>query len=183
MMRRFFKLSTVLLLSAVSAFASTPAFAHSSLISSDPAQGSVVEVIPSDFALTFNEELISIEGQSVNKLSLSDASGINYSLSETNIAGEVLSASVTAGPYPAGEYLLTYRAVSADGHPITGEITFTVQSSITIDSPMEEPVTTSTTTEPEPTGALTYLLIGLMLLLGIASRVWSNRKARRGQGN
>ena len=182
-MRRILRLSTVLLLSTASAFASPSAFAHSSLISSNPAQGSVVDMIPSDFALTFNEELISIEGQSVNKLSLSDASGVNYSLSETNIAGEVLSASVTAGQYPAGEYLLTYRAVSADGHPITGEIAFTVQSSTTIDSQLEEPVTTSITTEPESAGALTYLLIGLILLLGIASRVWSNRKTRRGQGN
>ena len=180
-MQRIFKISTVLLLSAASAFSS--AFAHSSLISSDPAQDSVVDVIPTDFALTFNEELISIEGQSVNKLSLSDASGVSYSLSETNIVGGVLSASVTAGQYPAGEYLLTYRAVSADGHPITGEIAFTVQSSTTINSPMKEPVTTSITTEPEAAGALTYLLIGLILLLGIASRVWSNRKARRGEGN
>ncbi len=182
-MRRILRLSTVLLLSTASAFASTSAFAHSSLISSIPAQGSVVDMIPSDFALTLNEELISIEGQSVNKLLLSDASGVNYSLSEPKIVGEVLSASATSGQYPAGEYLLTYRAVSADGHPITGEIAFTVQSSTTIDSPIEEPVTTSITTEPEPAGALTYLLIGLILLLGIASRVWSNRKARRGQGN
>jgi methionine-rich copper-binding protein CopC len=183
MMRKNVKLSAALLLALSSAFVSAPAFAHSALISSNPEQGSVIEVIPTDFALTFNEELISIEGQSVNKLSLSDASGVNYSLSETNIAGQVLSASVTAGQYPAGEYLLTYRAVSADGHPITGEIAFTVQSSTTIDSQLEEPVTTSITTEPESAGALTYLLIGLILLLGIASRVWSNRKTRRGQGN
>lgn len=173
----------LMILTAAVAFASTSAFAHSSLISSNPAQGSVVDMIPTDFALTFNEELISIEGQSVNKLLLSDASGENYSLSETTIAGEVLSASVTDGQYPAGQYLLTYRAVSADGHPITGEIAFTVQSSTTIDSPMEEPVTTSITTEPEAAGALTYLLIGLILLLGIASRMWATRKARRGQGN
>jgi copper resistance protein C len=182
-MRRDVRLSATLLLALSMAFTSAPAFAHSALISSNPEQGSVIEVIPADFSLTFNEELISIEGQSVNTLSLSGASGESYSLSETEIAGEFLSASALAGQYPAGDYLLTYRAVSADGHPITGEITFTVQSSTTIDSPMEEPVTTSTTTEPEPAGALTYLLIGLILLLGIASRVRSNRKARRGQGN
>lgn len=182
-MRKSVNISAAVLFALSLAFISAPAHAHSALTSSNPAQGSVIEVFPTDFALTFNEELISIEGQSVNKLSLSDASGVNYSLSETTIAGEVLSASVTAGQYPAGEYLLTYRAVSADGHPITGEIAFTVQSSTTIASPMEEPVTTSIATEPEPAEALTYLLIGLMLLLGIASRVWSNRKARRGQGN
>lgn len=182
-MRRILRLSTVLLLSTASAFASTSAFAHSSLISSIPAQGSVVDMIPSDFALTFNEELISIEGQSVNKLLLSDASGVNYSLSETKIAGEVLSASATAGQYPAGKYVLTYRAVSADGHPITGEIDFSVQSPTTIDSPIEEAVITSVTVEPNSAGASTYLLIGIILSLGIATRIWASRKASRGKGN
>jgi methionine-rich copper-binding protein CopC len=182
-MHKYVKLSAVLLLSIFSSFMSTPAYAHSALISSDPAQGAVVEVLPKDFSLIFNEELISIEGQSVNKLSLTGADGESYPLTETVISGEVLSASATAGQYPAGEYLLTYRAVSADGHPITGEIAFSVQSPTTIDFPIQEPVTTSVTTEPKASGAGTYLLIGLILLLGIATRIWASRKESRGQGN
>jgi methionine-rich copper-binding protein CopC len=183
MMRKNVKLSAALLLAACLAFISVPAFAHSALISSNPEQGSVIEVIPADFLLTFNEELISIEGQSVNKLSLTGADGESYPLTETVISGEVLSASSTAGQYPAGEYLLTYRAVSADGHPITGEISFSVQSPTTIDSLIQEPATTSVTTEPKSSGAGTYLLIGLILLLGIATRIWASRKESRGQGN
>jgi len=112
----------VLLLSVFSLFPS--AQAHSDLISSDPAAGASLEQIPESFSLTFNEELISIEGETINTLSLEDASGKNYSLSEVEILDEVLTASAISGQYPAGDYLLTYRVVSADGHPITGDITF-----------------------------------------------------------
>jgi methionine-rich copper-binding protein CopC len=121
----------VLLLSVFSVFPS--AQAHSDLISSDPVAGASLEQIPESFSLTFNEELISIEGETINTLSLEDAAGKNYPLSEVEILEEVLTASAISGQYPAGEYLLTYRVVSADGHPITGEITFSTQSPTTID--------------------------------------------------
>jgi hypothetical protein len=55
--------------------------------------------------------------------------------------GAVLSAELSAAEYPAETYLLSYRAVSADGHPITGEITFSTQSSTTIDSDLGVEVT------------------------------------------
>jgi methionine-rich copper-binding protein CopC len=129
----------VLLLSIFSVFPS--AQAHSDLISSDPVAGASLEKIPESFSLTFNEELISIEGETINTLSLEDAAGKNYPLSEVKILREVLTASAISGQYPAGEYLLSYRAVSADGHPITGEITFSTQSSTTIDSDLGLEVT------------------------------------------
>ena len=129
----------VLLLSVFSLFPS--AQAHSDLISSDPAAGASLEQIPESFSLTFNEELISIEGETINTLSLEDASGKNYSLSEVEILDEVVTASAISGQYPAGDYLLTYRVVSADGHPITGDITFSTQSPTTIDSDLSVEVT------------------------------------------
>ncbi len=119
----------LLLLFSVTLFASqsVAAQAHSALESSTPAQGQMVETLPSEISLTFNEELISIEGESVNTLTLKGADGTNYELLPPTIVGAVLSAQVAGGDYPAGDYLLSYRAVSADGHPITGEITFSTQ--------------------------------------------------------
>ena len=112
----------VLLLSVLSIFPS--AQAHSDLISSDPVAGASLEQIPESFSLTFNEELISIEGEVVNTLELQSADGANYLLSAATIAGPVVSAKVGDGDYPAGNYLLKFRVVSADGHPVTGEISF-----------------------------------------------------------
>jgi LPXTG-motif cell wall-anchored protein len=157
----------VLLLSVFSVFPS--AQAHSDLISSDPVAGASLEQIPESFSLTFNEELISIEGETINTLSLEDAAGKNYPLSEVEILEEVLTASAISGQYPAGEYLLTYRVVSADGHPITGEITFSTQSATTIDFEPVAPVTNSQMPEPatSQSNTLIYSIGGLLLVVGI----------------
>jgi hypothetical protein len=90
--------------------------------------------MPTELSATFDEDLIEIEGEVVNTLELQSADGTNYLLSAATIAGPVVSAKVGDGDYPAGEYLLKYRVVSADGHPITGEISFSTQSATTIES-------------------------------------------------
>ena len=153
----------------VSCFISS-AQAHSALKSSNPANQEVVEAIPSDISLTFNEDLISIEGESVNTLTLKGADGTSYELLPPTIDGAVLSAQVADGEYPAGDYLLSYRAVSADGHPITGEIRFTTQSLTTIGSVPAEPVTTAYVAETEESSSqnIIYFVAGIVLVLAIA---------------
>jgi methionine-rich copper-binding protein CopC len=161
----------LLLLFSVTLFASqsVAAQAHSVLESSNPAQGQVVETLPSQISLTFNEELISIEGESVNTLTLKSVDGAGYELLPPTIIGAVLSAQVAGGEYPAGEYVLSYRAVSADGHPITGEVTFSTNAPTAIEFEVAVPVTTSYIPEPveSSTNALLYIIGGLLLLIGI----------------
>jgi copper resistance protein C len=157
----------VLLLSVLSVFPS--ALAHSDLISSDPVAGASLEEMPESFSLTFNEELISIDGESVNTLTLQGIDGNRYELLAPTVVGAVLSAELSAAEYPAETYLLSYRAVSADGHPITGEITFSTNSPTTIESEVAAPVTTSYIPEPveSSSNTLIYLLGGLLLVVGI----------------
>jgi len=152
----------------VSCFISS-AEAHSALKSSNPANQEVVEAIPSDISLTFNEDLISIEGESVNTLTLKGADGTSYELLPLTIGGAVLSAQVADGEYPAGDYLLSYRAVSADGHPITGEITFSTKSSTMVESAPATPVTTSLPAEPEDStfGSSLALIISLAIVFAV----------------
>ena len=117
------------------AFVALPsANGHSALESSNPAIDQVLEAFPSEMSLTFNEELISIEGESVNTLTLQGTDGANYDLLAPAVVGAVLSAKTGSADYPAGDYLLKYRVVSADGHPISGEIAFSTQSPTTIES-------------------------------------------------
>lgn len=157
----------VLLLSVFSVFPS--AQAHSDLISSDPVAGASLEQIPESFSLTFNEELISIDGESVNTLTLQGIDGKRYELLAPTVVGAVLSAELSAAEYPAETYLLSYRAVSADGHPITGEITFSTQSATTIDFEPVAPVTNSQMPEPatSQSNILIYSIGGLLLVVGI----------------
>ena len=125
--------------------------------------------MPTELSATFDEDLIEIEGEVVNTLELQSADGTNFPLSAATIAGPVVSAKVGDAEYPAGNYLLKYRVVSADGHPVTGEISFSTQSATTIGAMPSEPVTTSYAPEPveSSSNVLLYLLGGLVLLVGI----------------
>jgi len=150
------------------------AFAHSALESSIPSNGEMIDALPSVISITFNENLISIEGEQVNTLTLKGSDGSPCELSEPTISGAVLSAQVADGQYPAGNYVLTYRAVSADGHPITGELTFTSTTTTTIESPPTTPVTTSALVEPDNSSSA-YPIIGLAILLAILIGIWRKR--------
>ena len=143
--------------------------AHTSLELSTPSNNQSIEFMPTELSATFDEDLIEIEGEVVNTLELQNADGANYLLSSATISGPVVSAKVGDGEYPAGNYVLKYRVVSADGHPVTGEISFSTQSAITIGATPSEPVTTSYLPEPvvSQSNTLFFLLGGLMLLVGI----------------
>ena len=147
----------------------SPALAHTSLELSTPSNNQSIEFMPTDLSATFDEDLIEIEGEVVNTLELQSADGTNYLLSAATIAGPVVSAKVGDAEYPAGNYLLKYRVVSADGHPVTGEISFATQSATTIGAMPSEPVTTSYVPEPvdSSTNTMFFILGGLMLLVGI----------------
>lgn len=172
----------VLLLSVFSVFPS--AQAHSDLISSDPAAGASLEKMPESFSLTFNEELISIDGESVNTLTLQGVDGNRYELLAPTVVGAVLSAELGAAEYPAETYLLSYRAVSADGHPITGEITFSTQSPTTIDFEPVAPIRTqeivseSPAPKSEPYLVMAGIALALIAVITIRKRSKSKRLSR-----
>lgn len=159
----------------------SPANAHTSLELSTPSNNQSIEFMPTELSATFDEDLIEIEGEIVNTLELQNADGANYELSPATIAGPVVSAKVGDGEYPAGNYLLKYRVVSADGHPVTGEISFSTQSAITIGATPSEPVTTSYIPEPDDSSSNTlfFVLGGLMLLVGILSGIRRKRGSWR----
>ena len=164
------KLQALLALSIVFAsFINPSAHAHTSLELSTPSNNQSIEFMPTELSATFDEDLIEIEGEVVNTLELQRADGTNYLLSAATIAGPVVSAKVGDVEYPAGNYLLKYRVVSADGHPVTGEISFSTQSATTIGSMAAEPVTTAFIPEPVDSSSITwlYLLGGAILLVGI----------------
>lgn len=145
------------------------AHAHTALKLSTPSNNQSIEFMPTELSATFDEDLIEIEGEVVNTLELQSADGTNYELSPTTIAGPVVSAKVGDGEYPAGIYLLKFRVVSADGHPVTGEISFSTQSATSIGVMPSEPVTTSYIPEPveSSSNVLLYLLGGLVLMVSI----------------
>jgi len=155
---------------------SIPAQAHSALESSTPTDSEIIDLLPSVISLTFNENLLSIEGEQVNTLALAGSDNTGYELLQPTISGAILSAQPADGDYPAGDYLLSYRVVSADGHPITGEIAFTTTSLTTIESMAATPVTTSVAVVEDESSSI-YPVVGLVILAVALFGVWGKRRS------
>ena len=95
------------------------AWAHASLVSSQPADGELLTVAPQSFTLTFNEPVSPL----VLRLVRPDASSLplpDFELDDTTL--------VVRAPQDMqrGTHVLSWRVVSQDGHPIGGSVIFSV---------------------------------------------------------
>lgn len=121
-------------------WAAAPAYAHTVLVSSDPPEGGSVPPDLAQVTLTFNEPVQADFAQ----VTVVDATGAQRQLGAAEVAGAQVTQPVAG--LTAGGHTISYRVVSADGHPVTGEIAFTVAA------PVEAaPVAPSPEPTPEPT--------------------------------
>jgi methionine-rich copper-binding protein CopC len=122
------------------------ASAHNYLVSSSPAAGSTVDAPPSEVTLTFNDVILDLGaaggagaggaagagaapaagGSSVVQVTGPDGQGTHYETGCATDAGRSVSVPVALGG--SGEYRVTWRVVSADGHPVSDSIAFTYQA-------------------------------------------------------
>jgi methionine-rich copper-binding protein CopC len=95
-----------------------PALAHTALKSSDPKQNARVESLEK-VTLEFTEPV------RLPTVIVRGPGGTAYQTGEPTTDGPVVTQAM-GGPLPSGDYTLAYRVVSVDGHPVEGEIPFTV---------------------------------------------------------
>lgn len=116
---RFLALFAVIV--AVTVLNVVPASAHSVLESTSPVQGSTVDTAPDAIRLAFNEDV----EISVGSIRLFDARGDEIEVGKVSRrSGKEIDAD--APPIGNGSYVVSWRAVSSDGHPINGAFTFAV---------------------------------------------------------
>ena len=98
-----------------------PAWAHSQLDASNPADGASVATPPATVSLTFNEDV----QPGFTVITLIGPDGKDYHRGHAPETDQTVS--VGALPLgPAGTYQIGYRVVSADGHPVSGKTSFTL---------------------------------------------------------
>lgn len=115
----------------------TPANSHSSLVSSTPAKDAVLTEFPTEISLTFNESLLEIGADNPNKVEVTNSMGDLLSGAAT-VAGPVITAPLQITGNDV--YKVKYRVVSADGHVIEGEYSFSVESEIATAVPISAPI-------------------------------------------
>ena len=115
----------LLALIAVLTFGAGPADAHATLISSSPGEGVVVDAVPAEVVLTFDEP-VRLLPAAVRVLS---PDGIRADLGRPRVLGATVRIPLRPGQ-ARGTYLVSYAAVSDDGHRIGAAFTFSVGSTV-----------------------------------------------------
>ncbi len=144
-------LATVLLGAGLTLAVATPAQAHDELVSSYPEASSTITGSPAEITLSFSGELIA--GMQSAAVEVIAPDGQNIATDAPSEDGTSITQHLAQNP-PAGLFTVRWKVVSSDGHPISGEYTYTVAPTDAVpSSPAATPSTAPQT--PAPTAAAT----------------------------
>ncbi|MET8836726.1 copper resistance protein CopC [Micromonospora sp. NPDC004540] len=156
----------------------TPASAHAVLVSSSPAASAVVPSAPAEVVITFSEGVRKVP----DKVRVIAPDGSRADRGEPTFKGAVVT--IPVDPSGArGTYLVSYRVISADSHPVSGAFTYSVGA------PSTPPTDSGADTRANPVvgnavKVAKYLgYAGLLLLVGpalVLAALWPRRLSRRG---
>lgn len=162
--------STVLALTFIPGIAS----AHAILESSSPEASALLASSPKEIRLDFDEQVEDTLGD----IRVYDSEQREVSIGKTvRSASDVSIVSAEIPMLKNGVYVVVWRVVSADGHPVTGAFPFEIgtKSTGTSAALLEEVLNRTETTSPlgNPMSTLRLLgFLGLILLIGCVSLLW-----------
>ena len=162
--------STVLALTFIPGIAS----AHAILESSSPEASALLATSPKEIRLDFDEQVETTLGD----VRVYDSE--QREVSKSNTVRSSSDPSVVTADIPTlqnGVYVVVWRVVSADGHPVTGAFPFEIgtKSTGTSAALLEDVLNRTETTSPlgNPMSVLRLLgFLGLILLIGCVSLLW-----------
>lgn len=99
------------------------ATAHAHLLSAAPAAGSIVSALPAKLVCAFSEAL----EPSLCQLEVHDAAGARTDQGPLMLSADRKQIEILLRPGGAGDYTVTWVAVSVDTHRTAGRFTFTVR--------------------------------------------------------
>lgn len=101
--------------------AAPPAAAHDELVSSTPASHARLDTAPGSVSLQFSADVMELGAL----IMVADTAGGDWVTGDPTVQGNIVTVPIAEG-MPVGGYEVRWRVVSADGHPISGVIPFTV---------------------------------------------------------
>jgi methionine-rich copper-binding protein CopC len=187
------KFITLMLALAALVFVAAPAQAHSEQFGSVPEAGSTVTDV-TEIQFSYAE---AVEQSFPPEVALTQDTGLAVELGAPTFdaTGAVMTVPIVTGALPDGNYTAVYRIVSIDGHPTSGEFSFSVTGSSApplaegaalSDEPITEvttqadveAVTTKALVDPDPTievvlGSLAAIAIvgaGILVLVAVRKK-------------
>lgn len=169
---RFRLILPLCLLAALTVLPLPMAQAHAELVSSNPAVGAHLDALPTQVEVTFDGNLLNIGSAKTNVLEVKDAQGHQVDAKNSHVSGAQLSVDVNPTT-TNGEFTVSWRVVSSDGHPEEGSYQFTVGQVIASPSTgttMAPATSPSVMHAPEKSFWARYGT-GLLLLLAAAAAI------------
>ncbi|NUT34551.1 MAG: copper resistance protein CopC/CopD [Hamadaea sp.] len=169
----------LVLLLAMLGFVAAPASAHAVLEAAAPAQNSTVATAPTELTLTFSESISPVK----DKIRVIAPDGSRADKGDPAAEGTILRIPLR-NDLPIGTYLVSYRVISADSHPVPGGFTFNVGAPSTPPTLTEGGGDTANRPIAIAIGVVKYLgYAGLLLAAGAALvmlLLWPARLPRTG---
>lgn len=159
--RALLRFITALIALAMTFGGSAPAFAHAEFLDASPNDGAVLETAPERASLRFNEPVQVVEGSF--RLFPGDGAPVVLDARTVNTTVEITLPKNLSDD----AYALSYRVVSADGHPVAGALTFQIGN-----GQHTAPDATQEPNEPVVTDAIASIFtaaqyLGLLALAGL----------------
>jgi copper transport protein len=116
--------AAAILAGGIVAAAGTPAYAHANLVATSPPNGAELDRPPAEIRLRFSERVT----VAADAVTLRGSGGAAVATGPAALAPDDPSTIVLPVPadLPGGSYIVSFRAVSADSHPVVGAIAFGV---------------------------------------------------------
>jgi methionine-rich copper-binding protein CopC len=151
-----------------------PAAAHSVLLATSPARGGTVATVPSKVVLTFNEM---VRGE-FSTIHVTGPDGKRRDDGHLQVLNDFVTEPL-AGTRPAGQYVVDWRVVSADGHVVSGQFMFTARSAA--------PLLVARPANPDPapakssssTGIVIGVAAGVVVIGGLLAFLFTRRRSGR----
>jgi copper transport protein len=179
MSRRLFA-AVLLGLVVVLAGPATPASAHAALVRTSPVQNKIVDQAPAEIVVTFTEHVTLVR----DKIQVVGPDGRRIDRGSPEVTGDDLRIPVRTDVLQ-GTYLVSYRVISADSHPVGAAFTYSFGvRSANAPRPAESGAGRTPWIVAISIAAARYLgFVGLILLAGpvlALTALWPRRLPRRG---
>ncbi|WP_245855072.1 copper resistance protein CopC [Micromonospora wenchangensis] len=154
----------------------TPAAAHAALVATSPVRDAVIGSPPGEVVLVFSESVSPVVG----RVQVLGPDGRRITAGEPVADGATLRIPVRVPDRPLGTYLVSYRVISADSHPVAGSFAYSAGAP---SATPPEPVSVDERPSGGWTPAARYVgYLGLVLAVGptlLGAVRWPRRRRRR----
>ncbi len=151
-----------------------PAAAHSVLLSTSPTESGKVASAPASVVLTFNE----MPQGEFSDIHIVGPDGARRDSGHVKVLNDTVTEDL-GGTRPAGTYVVDWRVVSADGHPVSGEFSFTATSAAAALGARQADTTRSASGSKSSGTVVIVVVLVVVLVLLLGAGAWLVQRRRR----